>query len=1518
MVCGEKSSRLAKSSDLSWMVRVNYTPTISQLKDLKMYLIKHRSYFNKETSQVDFLDVAIKPVLKSVDISCDEEGKDAYGTVAYDTLAIWLSRATQVIHQNKSNTKITNDISHLITPEMMVHFYHQVIALWSDSGSPLSNALNAMFSKLITFIRTSRSDQFKKEIFEKWMLETLQMPPSTRVFYFLIDQLYKEVEPHEYILDHCPGFVGLALGYIWSTSLSTSIGRVLSNVLKHAHVAEDEEKWMSLWQENAIEGLKTPKLRHGMQTYFFPHLFQISKSATTKFLGLVSQQCDTSTLFGCLTIAQNTSVILEPFEGDDAIISLHEVGQLLTTENEYFKVSALKLLVTTPKLASPINPEIYHIVENCMDAFFSETDIEIRYKVFSILKRFIFRIRDSTYRLDRDMKKLSIKNSVKFDIEIKEKKRSIESGQQFLRKLLEVTLFNLKPGSSHQRKAFAFPCLITLITSGLDKSTKSTFHDKQKRVDYPFNISIYNNDLLRIMIDNIADNYEDNRRNAVEVLSMSPIDIPPQFLHLASKRSMKLLHSMRGKAIDSGARYFCFIFKLYMQLKQYSQCVSLLEMIKDKLDEGLSLAETDFATACFKYSVHGYFLVFQLILDVLDFSKFKDSLFMRKLPTALIESAIREWKITSQILQRDSPEGCLPEELRRNYNSKLEQKFGNGSQVSLSYSWRTLKESSGMLNSMLLHSPLSDEEVNKIGPLLISQLSTIRHRGAFSSVYPTFVSCCIRCKKTPSLNHLNKEWLTDSMNIISAESHFITRRSAGIPYLITGVLTSNPEYTENTMEKLLSVANIPDEIEPTLEDVNLPQVNAFNCLKAIYTDKALAAQSIKYVSEGMKLALLSFESPIWAIRNCAVMLFTALQNRLFSSRKLHNNYSSTYPAKVFFSKFSSIKQIFLENLNGIDDSKSQNRLAQVERIFPILTLMGQLESTQEDAGLSAFHPLILHWLYCRQWKVREMAARSLPAILTGKSSLRAEFHNQMETLAASKDDMNTAHGCLLASIELVKDIRKDDGNLKSFDVGKKDQEYITELLESVESEVFSMSNFVLSIKCYSIQLEFFKLLYTFDDLNKHSEVLNIIERWFTAHLKFETKLDGSRKLAIEAACKLLLKATVGKVDGNIKFEDVFSESLNSNLYRVELGALSYCKENSKLLTELQTRDIINILWKMVFGGNWVYVKSHCLDLLNLLSTVQRVSSNIDNKDLSKRISILFELYTNNSNKLLKLSCIEVLGPLVAVSMVGNSNSVSDLYKRWIGSIKTLDRDNQEFPERSAALKSLTGFLMIVSHSKLIEFSTQQYKAQILEVICLLFKYLSDDDLELRCRASEYLSKLILGVDSTLIPTMAEKLVAKWMISLLEKYPEFISILFQNSSFIFFNSSTRFNRLFVDNELLFNSERMNLFSDDTRRADEFFHVIKSLKEYSTCAEYHSFAKIVRRNVEDVVEWINTGNHIDGCLGWSSDEDIFQFIYENIQYLKAISDEDPLLKQVAKLFTRPDLQIHPSLVKLVVTE
>jgi len=271
-------------------------------------------------------------------------------------------------------------------------------------------------------------------------------------------------------------------------------------------------------------------------------------------------------------------------------------------------------------------------------------------------------------------------------------------------------------------------------------------------------------------------------------------------------------------------------------------------------------------------------------------------------------------------------------------------------------------------------------------------------------VSPSFIDLCSRCLATQTLSDLPEQWLSKSILQITGRSNLITRRSAGLPSLIVGIVIADPHpdrpLLRSTFEKLEEFARLPAVLSTDGTKVNLPQVHALNCLKSMFTDSRLSSSSQEFLGRGLELSVSCFASEVWAIRNCGIMLFTALVNRLFGKRM-----TGTIGIKDFFERCPEVASVLLRSLNG------ESGVEGVEQLYPALSLIARLEPS-EGFDVSGIEPAVMRCLSSRFWKIREMAARSYSTLVSARHMI--EVIDQLLRDAEESQKQNFVHGRLCA------------------------------------------------------------------------------------------------------------------------------------------------------------------------------------------------------------------------------------------------------------------------------------------------------------------------------------------------------------------------------------------------------------------------------------------------------------------------------------------------------------------------
>jgi len=233
------------------------------------------------------------------------------------------------------------------------------------------------------------------------------------------------------------------------------------------------------------------------------------------------------------------------------------------------------------------------------------------------------------------------------------------------------------------------------------------------------------------------------------------------------------------------------------------------------------------------------------------------------------------------VLCIDSPEG---------HTDEPTEDLSVGPKDVLSYSWRALRESRygpyflsndciTDWNSFLLHATLLNTaygpagrdglqlaDFEKVGKASFTQLAELRHRGAFSTVSQTFATCCQRCSDSDdvSIQELPRKWYREAKATIFESAAKLTRRSAGLPALVTGILVSSPgtPFFTQALNELHEISRLPVEYDKDQQYRELPQVHAMNCLKEIFTNTKLGPFTEEFIMPALTLAAERLGSPM--------------------------------------------------------------------------------------------------------------------------------------------------------------------------------------------------------------------------------------------------------------------------------------------------------------------------------------------------------------------------------------------------------------------------------------------------------------------------------------------------------------------------------------------------------------------------------------------------------------------------------------------------------------------------------
>ncbi|SGZ26074.1 BQ5605_C024g09829 [Microbotryum silenes-dioicae] len=495
---------------------------------------------------------------------------------------------------------------------------------------------------------------------------------------------------------------------------------------------------------------------------------------------------------------------------------------------------------------------------------------------------------------------------------------------------------------------------------------------------------------------------------------------------------------------------------------------AFLNSLMDLADAQLAAHEADLGRAASTSPMHGTLIALRHLfisiplasLDRLSSVEERRALFHRAL--AILE---RVWSVTSPVLAASAPEGVTEsqkaaaeamvtdtEEARalRFEGDDVEMEGpedladgvgGPMHKVILSATWRAMKEAGELLETILrlpselgadpFRSIWSFEEIQHIGSLFATWLARIRHRGAFMALHPCYsraAAALLQCKDWPEVKALPAAWLRMHLDSIVSQKISITRRSAGIPYCIVGILNVVLSADRPTFDA--AFVRLFDVAESTSSEIlDESRVHAMNTLRTAFLDSKLTPGVAPYIERGFLISISLFWSSNWICRNVAMMTYAALVTRAFTPRRInlardHASLQIRMSTADFFGRFPSLHGVLKtelerstkDNLDDLPTSDLHSSLFSVLMLLSLLQSPNQVGSSN-DALADPFIKIVRACATSRVWKIRDAAGDALTGLVQARAvaSVCIDLLVGIDTLGE-----NETHGRLVQFLRLLE------------------------------------------------------------------------------------------------------------------------------------------------------------------------------------------------------------------------------------------------------------------------------------------------------------------------------------------------------------------------------------------------------------------------------------------------------------------------------------------------------------------
>ncbi|VDD75319.1 unnamed protein product [Mesocestoides corti] len=217
---------------------------------------------------------------------------------------------------------------------------------------------------------------------------------------------------------------------------------------------------------------------------------------------------------------------------------------------------------------------------------------------------------------------------------------------------------------------------------------------------------------------------------------------------------------------------------------------------------------------------------------------------------------------------------------------------------------------------------------------------------------------------------------------------------------------------------------------------NLPlaerHLHSLNVLRMLVRDAAIGPNMTPHLEAVLICAFEGFDSSYWMVRNAALMLYSAMMERIFGVNRTRDCESkkNRMASSVFFSKFPLMRDFILKELEEAIGGLRSPTIGKT-KLFALLNLLKRFLppiqlATTDGTVVRAFVPLVFKCVGAADIRIRLLAAKALiallkPACLPGLArNLLATVSPYFTATGSPCLRVNLVHGMLLLLLEVLK------------------------------------------------------------------------------------------------------------------------------------------------------------------------------------------------------------------------------------------------------------------------------------------------------------------------------------------------------------------------------------------------------------------------------------------------------------------------------------------------------------------
>ncbi|XP_067295363.1 tRNA (32-2'-O)-methyltransferase regulator THADA isoform X1 [Pseudorasbora parva] len=998
-----------------------------------------------------------------------EEKLDCHYYV-FQVFTIWLKRLKDCLNEvwEVTGAPLDSDLQQHLT---------QII--WSNAESPLDGVAEVARSAFCLLMEIYEKDclhfgNTEKRLYLELLNRISELPWESKAKYLPLTAIVPYTGTDK-VLELYPTLPSHILKCLSTNHLSPCASEVYKFLLQEQkrelfmnafQEPTDQDlanQWARRWQLVILEALTSELtlLQNNASCHLLPSTLRTFPGAFNSLLSALNPTAPGHLrAWACVMSAQRVTSG-NSLWGADSPHALKTLHLALSSLDDSIRLAALNLLCCSPKTKEAPSQVEYSALRDFIPLNLNSDSSPFRQHLQSALRKFLVRIRDSC------MASVKGHNSKKGLTE--EEDAELKQGVEFVDWLSQLSFLYLTPDNSYQRKK-----TVLLLLSAVLETCTDTWSPDRKKGQPPANMStlinwakgrgkwdFFSKSKLLVLIGCLEDSTNEIRELSAELLlRFFPPSLPDDVTAVLFGRAEWLLQSPRVQEAQMGA----LMIKLLLQKvdgafeQGEKQSAKRITFLLTKLQHHYLTARNDMLLAARTTPIHGIVSALQrgllevpgVLMESISHSiAGKIVCLLEKLTLLLLgvlygdqdteekdvpPSFCDMGNAISTLIGQGGVEGAgLDEDGEENVLLSEEHS------LVLTCCWVSLKEIGIFLGSLVerilsLHCKeltLTVEELRRASKVFKDIILKCRHWGAVEGCCVGFTKFCraLLCSSDPEIKEIPPLILQQGLSVLqSPRSTSVTRRAAGLPMLILGVLAAEDSSKSrpllaHTINTLLNTAQapLPQDWDQTLD---LPQVCAVHTLQALVKGSSLGVAVLQYTPVVAILSLTLLSSPCWAMRNAALQLYSSLCTRMLGQRPAGEECSthSSMSSPSFFNLYPALQPFLQGALESAAKDLHDSTLLLHPSLYPVLTLLAKLQPGAEEQtrSLSEFLPPLFLLAASPVYGIRAMSSKALVAMIP-LSEYLATVLQLVEKLPESQDVVcchNRLHGQLL-QIEAV-------------------------------------------------------------------------------------------------------------------------------------------------------------------------------------------------------------------------------------------------------------------------------------------------------------------------------------------------------------------------------------------------------------------------------------------------------------------------------------------------------------------